>query len=800
MGDTSGTSALGGLFVVDFSNAMTGAHVSQIFADLGADVVHVEPPGGSPLRSQAAYPFWARGKKSVEIDLATADGMAFARSLAATADVVIETFGPGRAERFGLGYAALAAVNPRLVYGSVTGFGHDGPLAHIPGYEALVAAKFGALASVADMSDRAGPSFISVPYASYPAAQLLAQGLFAALYEREHSGHGQRVDSTLAQGLTVHDSFGWYARIVAQRYSGGFQQAPIAEKGIPSGGLSFRLLIALTADGKWLQFSQTAQRLFVAMMRAMELDWMFDDSRFRTAPDFDDVGVRVEFWERMLAVVRSKTVAEWAAVFDAHPDVWGEMFRGGVEILDHPQMVWNGSVAEVVDTVHGPIRQPGELIQFSDTPAVLTSAPLLNEHADEARARVAGHVPPPVSVRAPGSRPPLEGIVCLELGTYYAAPYGATLLGEFGARVIKVEQLDGDPMRNMLPFPEIAGIKALQGKESLGVDVATEEGRRIVHELVAKADIVLQSFRAGVAERLGLDADSLRKINPNIVYHCAPGYGTGGPCGHRPAYAPTIGAGAGLAWRNAGASIPERDDLSLDEVKNSALRLALAVMGVGNSDGLSSVTVGTALALGLYVRERGRGSQNTLTTMLQSTAHTLSETTVAYPGQVPAPRADADFYGLNDLYRLYETADGWVFLAAPTETRYRAVVEALGLSGDRASIRSELERAFMTRTAAEWERDLLAVGIGCVEVSAGPVDANYQDPGSFGERMGLVTTATHPILDEHPRLVASVTLSRSASVTGGGCLVGAHTGPIMTELGYSAERQLELRAAGVIGG
>ncbi len=98
----------------------------------------------------------------------------------------------------------------------------------------------------------------------------------------------------------------------------------------------------------------------------------------------------------------------------------------------------------------------------------------------------------------------------LELGTFFAAPFGGTVLREVGARVIKVEPLDGEPMRCLLPFPEVGGAKCLQGKESICVDLSTEEGRAIVHALARKSDIVLQSFRAGVAKRQGVDAETLR--------------------------------------------------------------------------------------------------------------------------------------------------------------------------------------------------------------------------------------------------------------------------------------------------
>ena len=105
---------------------------------------------------------------------------------------------------------------------------------------------------------------------------------------------------------------------------------------MPNNPLFFRLLVALSADGRWMQFSQTTPRLFSAFMRALELDWMFDDPHWSSVPDFDDIQQRTEYFERMLAAVRAKTTAEWQEVFDREPDVWAEIFRHGSELLDAP--------------------------------------------------------------------------------------------------------------------------------------------------------------------------------------------------------------------------------------------------------------------------------------------------------------------------------------------------------------------------------------------------------------------------------------------------------------------------------
>src|ERR1700734_45178 len=223
-------------------------------------------------------------------------------------------------------------------------------------------------------------------------------------------------------------------------------------------------------------------------------------------------------------------------------------------------------------------------------------------------------------------------------------------------------------MRNLLPFPELGAAKCVQGKESICVDLSTDEGRAIVHALARKSDIVLQSFRAGVATRQGVDAETLRAVNPDLVYLNSPGYGIDGPCGDRPAYAPTIGAGSGLVMRNIGTAIEERPGLSLKEIRADAMRLSGAgTTEYAQADGVSALTAATAMALGLLVRDRVGTAQTMLTTMLTSTAHALADDMVEYRDRLPTQLADAELLGYSALYRLYRAEDEWIYLAAPSQ-------------------------------------------------------------------------------------------------------------------------------------
>jgi crotonobetainyl-CoA:carnitine CoA-transferase CaiB-like acyl-CoA transferase len=459
----------------------------------------------------------------------------------------------------------------------------------------------------------------------------------------------------------------------------------------------------------------------------------------------------------------------------------------------------------------GPVLQPGPLLRMYATPVELTEpAPALDAHGEEAReaardlARGDGTATA-TAVPTPAPSAPLAGVTVIELGTYYAAPFGTTILADLGARVIKVEQLDGDPLRIVVPFPEIGAIKALQGKESVAVDIASDEGRAIVLELVRRADVVMQSFRAGVAQRLGYGAADLLAVNPDLVYLNAPGYGTDGPHGGRPAFAPTIGAGSGLAYRNVGgvANVPQGPELELDRIKRGTMRIGTAAMALGHADGFASIAVGTALLLGLLAKRRGAPGQEMSTSMLSTMAHALVEDMVEYEGRAPLVTADRELYGLGPRYRLYETASGWVFLAAPDPDEWPALAGAMGLPPevpDDAALTALLAERFREKSAADWEAALTSVDVACAEVVKGPVEEVVWYSGGMGAELGIVTDQTHPVIGDYPRLKPMVNFSRSTGVAGAAPLLGQHTDAVLRELGFDDGGIDRLRRDNVVGG
>jgi len=807
------TDPLAGLTVIDLSTSTQGLTVTQFLADAGAEVIGVEPPGGNPIRRQPGWPALARGRRSVVLDLAEPGDRARLDVLLADADVLVTTQPRAVSETLGLTAEVLGARFPRLVSAELTAWGTTGPWAHLKPYEGLVMAKMGLFQSKNRSITRPGPAFISVPYASWGAAQAALHGILSALIERETSGRGQHVEADMVRGVTLLDTWTWYTEMVGIRWPDAYSVVDAYDdNGEPLAALVYPLLNAPTKDGTWLQFAQVEPRLFAGMMEELGLTHLFTDPKWAGLPALPTQELRTELWELMISRVRERTLAEWEEVFRTNKNISAEPYRAGADVFAHPQLVHDGRVVTVDDPDLGPVTQPSTLVHSDEQPLSLPRpAPRLDADGEALRSRPAPERRAPAATDAGGGLP-LAGLTILDFGLMFAGPFGATVLTDLGARVIKIETVEGDTIRRLFPFPEAAGMKVMQGKESISVDVRTEEGRAIVHELARRADVVLQSFRAGAAARAGIDADTLKAINPNLVYVNAPGYGTDGPYSSRPAYAPSIGAAMGFALTDApdAASATE----TMDQIKAAAVRLnsAAAIPSI-QADGVAALGVASAMLLGVLAQRRGRPLGNLTATMIGSATHALVHQLVDYPGRPPAPTVDLGGHGFAALYRMYRAAEGWVFLAALAPEEWDELVAALpagaGLDDPRfatAESRTENDTAlaevlggvFAGRAASDWERDLTAAGVGLVQVHEGLPEVHLQTDKELADE--YCTTSVSPIFEEHLRMQPAMRFSRSATRALGGVLAGQHTDAILTELGYDADRIADLRERNIVAG
>jgi crotonobetainyl-CoA:carnitine CoA-transferase CaiB-like acyl-CoA transferase len=788
-----------GLRVLELGSGLSGAVAGLILADNGAEVIKVEAPGGDPLRAHPAWRMWSRGKQLLAADLEQERDRERVAGLAAETDVVLSSWRLGVDARFGLDPARIAARNPRAVVCRISGFGSRGPYAHYPAWDGIVAAKAGRMLEFCGLVGGTRPAYAAVPVAGWCASQLALHGILAALIARERTGRGRRVETSLVQALGVYDLVNWLPGYTMMLRTADVPYLPYTN--------------ACTQDGVWLQFAQLSPAQFRAFIRDLGLEEIWQDPRFRTAPALRDPEQMRALRALLLARMREKTFAEWMGIFDADPDIAVERFRTAAEAMTHPQILHNGDVIEREDFELGRRRELGPLVRFSATPSVPGQA--AGEAGGGARTAAWSAHPPAArghAARGPAPRRPLGDLLVLELATWVATPLAATLLAELGARVIKIEPIGGEPFRQVKHG--VPWLKTMQGKQSLALDLKRPEAREVVHALVRRADLLLHNYRPGVPERLGIDYPTLRRINPRLIYLYGASYGSTGPCAAKPAYHPTAGALCGEALAQLGcAGLPAPDQpLSEEELAQQAHRNELA--NETNPDPSAAVATATAALLALYHRARSGEGQAVETSMLCSNAWVLSADWVDHPGRPPREMADAGLHGLSALYRLYATAEGWIFLACPGAKDFQRLCRGLAaesLARDErfrdadarrrhdAELAEQLGLLFSKRPASEWEAELSALGLGCVRADRGPF-ARFAWDEPFMRESGFVTEVEDAELGRYRRFGPTVMLSDDPAVMRGPCRAGEHSRKILAELGLSETRIEELIGLGVTAG
>ncbi|MBI4234083.1 MAG: CoA transferase [Chloroflexi bacterium] len=800
---------LEGITVLDFTWGMAGSIATMVLSDFGAEVIKVEPPGGDPFRAFPASRLWNRGKKSIILDLKRPQAREQLLRLVAGTDVVIESFRPGVAERLGIGYEALRAQRKDLVYCSITGFGPRGQYAHYKGYEGVVAAKAGRMMILEGLVDREGPAYAAVKVGNHAAALAAVRGIVAALYVRDRTGQGQKVETSLLQALTPYDMHQW---IVWQMMIRDPERFPNDPQGDPRRMTHLGYTPARTKDGRWIQLANLVDRLFRASLHTIGLGAVFEDPRFATAPQLSEEN-REALREMILKRMQEKTLDEWMEIFVHHTrDVAAEPFLHTHEGLDHPQVVYNGHIQEVRDPEVGVMRQLGPLLVMGATPGSIKGpAPRPGEHTGEVLGSIRSASTGASSLGQAGLPPhPLAGITVLDLSTVIAGPLGGSLVAELGARVIRVETLEGDWMRG-----NVRGVTAnrtMGGTEGVSVDLKTPEGQQILRALVTRADVLHHNMRPGAPERLGIGYDQLRPLNPRLVYLYVAGYGSKGPYSHRPAMHPIPGAVLGGALTQLGRGVlpPPDAPLSLEEIKELSRKLARA--NDSNPDPNTSMAVSTGIMLGLYARERYGIGQYLEVTMLGANAYANADDFFWYEGKPLRPLPDAGGYGLHALYRLYRAQKGWVFLACLFEHEWRALCAAIGrknlleeprfATGEARrqhddALAEVLAQVFATRPAAAWEQTLAAADVACVQAEDRGMYHFFAEDSHVQEN-GFTTEVEHPRWGAFWRHSPVITFSLTPGRVGPGPLRGQHTRAVLRELGYSDSQIAELRQRRVV--
>ncbi|MGZ5404799.1 MAG: CaiB/BaiF CoA transferase family protein [Nocardioides sp.] len=346
-----GTGPLRGVKVVEIAGIGPGPHACMTLADLGADVIRIERPGGG-MFGGGRHDVMTRGRPSVAMDLKNPDAVDVVLDLVEQADVLIEGMRPGATERLGLGPEDCWARNPRLVYGRMTGWGQDGPWAQAAGHDMNYIAITGALHGLGQ--DPARPHFPTNLLGDFGGGSTyLVIGVLAALFEARTSGQGQVVDAAIVDG-TAH------LTAMGATFAALGVQPERRRSGLLDGGTPYYDLYE-TSDGKHLSVGALEPQFYAELIRLLGLEGQ--------APDRDDPANHAQLRELFTETFKSRTQAEWAAVFAATDACVAPVIPTS-EAVDHPHLAARGTYVEIDG-----ITQPAPAPRFSRTPGAVDMPP-----------------------------------------------------------------------------------------------------------------------------------------------------------------------------------------------------------------------------------------------------------------------------------------------------------------------------------------------------------------------------------------------------------------------------------------
>jgi crotonobetainyl-CoA:carnitine CoA-transferase CaiB-like acyl-CoA transferase len=368
--------ALAGLRVLDVTQVMAGPFCTMILADFGADVVKIEPPAGDSTRSMPgasghdspSFNAVNRGKRSVVVNLKSPAGRSVVKRLAETADIFVENYRPGVVAALGLDFAALAAVNPRLIYASISGYGQTGPDAHKGGFDLVAQGVSGIMSVTGEPGGR--PVKAGLPLTDLGAGLFALVGILAALEHRHRTGTGQYIDTSLVEAgvaLSVWE---------ATEYFAGF--------GIPAAlGSAHRMFAPYQAircaDG-FITLGTANNRLFLRLCDLLE------HPEWATDPQFADNHTRVRnhaaLAERIEAITSERPRRHWLELFEAN-DIPSGPINNYAQVFADEHLHAREMVIDIEHPVLGAMKMLGSPLKLSATPTnPCRRAPMLGEHTD----------------------------------------------------------------------------------------------------------------------------------------------------------------------------------------------------------------------------------------------------------------------------------------------------------------------------------------------------------------------------------------------------------------------------------
>ncbi|HEY0660499.1 MAG TPA: CoA transferase [Lysobacter sp.] len=656
---------LKGLRVLDFGHYIAGPLAGVFLADQGADVIRIERPNARDWdpNTDAAL---ARGKRSVQVDLKDTVHRARVLALAADCDVILENFRPGVMDRLGLGYEAIAAINPGVIYVSMPGYSRSDPRAQLPVWDGTISAACGFYTSlsIGGAALDLPPTYTPLSLPSVYAGLWGAISALAALYARQAHGRGDRIESPLMDAA-MSAAAGVILQIVDQpsRYN------------VPP--LPRRLLDRISLRGLSARFTARAHDLIVRMMPPVFRNYVCGDGQLLFVCAIDNANHVAKLLDATDLRAEANALGfRFGDVLDA-PSTRDNInaYRGTSrrwralgKLLEHRFASESADAwAERLALAGVPAARQRSTREWAEMPAMLAAGVLVKDADGRVQpapqvdvegqrfstcsTRVEGSAAEwplprsfdPSSRAGAASTPntsPLEGVRVLDLANVIAGPSAGRTLAELGAEVTHVSAVAPrmGPRMNLL-----FGIEANQGKRSIALDVHHPEGQAAVHGLLPKCDVLIHNKLPGQARRLGVAPEQVHAINDRTIVGAVTAYSgvNPGKWEERPGYDPVVQALSGIMLRYGGEKAP-------------------AVHGLASCiDYFTGYSAAFGVLVGLIARSRG-DRRIVARTSLARTAGWVQLPQLCNPNRVVPTGLLAQ--GEGSLDRLYRARDGWVHL------------------------------------------------------------------------------------------------------------------------------------------
>jgi len=737
----------------DLGLGLAGGLPGMFLADLGASVVRVVGTSEVAIDEHLSWSrVWHRDKRILRTD-----DPAEVRAALLGADVGLVYGSEELVEGRGLGYADIAAANPSLVYGRCRPSRTSGGT--VEDFGLLVEAETGFCTQLA--GHRAGPIFVDVRATGAGAAMVLSASVLALLVGRARAGTGGWAETSLYDGML--STLGCMI--------GRSERAPAEVERYWEKGSTFPNFMYRCADGELLQVWFGGKGMYGTLIEVLG----------------DEPSAEGYYRDQATGALRARA-ERWGALFERQPrNHWlAQLREAGIPcepVLGPGEALTDPHLAEAGLSVT--CREDGHDDVMVTTPISVT--PLVPVATGEPEARLA---------RGSGEGGPLEGLKVVDFSAFVAGPLGAQVLADLGADVVKVEPLEGEAMR----AAAYAVAAAQRGKRSIALDLSSPNATEVVERLLAGADIVMHNFRLGVAERIGIGAEVVGRLNPRAVYCHASAFGSAGPRANAPGNDALMQALTGLERAIGGES---NDPIAATWIPIDMCGGWMAAIGV---------------LAGLYRAEvTGRGQR--VTTSLLGAGMVLQSGSYLRDGAcVRGPSLDSEQTGYGPGYRLYRAGDGgWLALVLESRESWARLRSHPGFDalpeayvprrdGPEHALALEaeavLEKAFASGPAAVWRAVLGSLGVACAVLESLDRDqfrrAILDDPVNRQlERVACYPTADWGEFEQiGPLLRLGPTPGRGPRLMLPG--VGEHTTSVLSKLGFAADEIDALLAAGSV--